>query len=66
MYTLPCVKQIAGGKLLYDTSSSAQCFCDDLEGWSGVGGGREAKDAGGMATFIADSCCCTTEINATL
>ena len=31
IYTLPCVKQIAGKKLLYNIESS-QAFCDDLEG----------------------------------
>ena len=25
IYTLPCVKQIANGKLLYNTGNSAQC-----------------------------------------
>ena len=30
-YTLPYVKQIANGKLLYDTGSSTQ-YCDNLEG----------------------------------
>ena len=25
IYTLPCIKQIASGKLLYDTGSSARC-----------------------------------------
>ena len=25
MYTLPCVKQIASGNLLYSTGKSAQC-----------------------------------------
>ena len=41
-------------------------LCNDLEEWGGVGGGREAQDEGDIATFIADSCCCTEEINTTL
>ena len=31
-YTLPYVKQIANGKLLYNTGISMQ-YCDNLEGW---------------------------------
>ena len=31
IYTLPCVEQIASGKLLQNTGSSAQCS-DNLEG----------------------------------
>ena len=30
LYILPCVKEMASGKLLYQTGRSAQC-CDDLE-----------------------------------
>ena len=39
-YTLPCVKQIVGGKLLYNTGSSAWC---SVMTWRGgiVGGGWE-------------------------
>lgn len=32
MYTVSCVKQVAGGKLLHATEPSL-AFCDDLEGW---------------------------------
>ena len=38
IHTLPCVKQIASGKLPGSTGSSAQCCDDDLEGWDGGGG----------------------------
>ena len=38
--TLPYVKQVASENLLYSTGSSA-LLCDDLEGWDGVGGGRD-------------------------
>ena len=31
-YTLPYVKQIANGNLLYDVGSSNQVLCDNLEG----------------------------------
>ena len=39
---LPCVKQIASGKLL---SSTRMVLCDDLEGWDGRGWG-EAQEGG--------------------
>ena len=35
IYTLPCVKQIAGRKLLYITGSSAQCSVDQERGTVG-------------------------------
>ena len=40
IYTLPGVKQIASGKLLY-TRGLDLVLCDDLEGWDG--GRREAR-----------------------
>ena len=39
IYILPCVKQIAGEKVLDNTGSPAWC-CDDLEGWDEWSGGR--------------------------
>ena len=39
IYTLPCVKQIAGEKLLYNTGSPA-LRSNDLEGWDGGRRGR--------------------------
>ena len=41
MYTLPCVKQKAGEKLLKHRDPS-QVFCDDQEG--GKGGSRGRRD----------------------
>ena len=32
--------------LLYDAGSSNHMLCDSLEGWGGVGGGREAQTGG--------------------
>ena len=58
--TLPCGK-IASGKLLLSS-----VLCDDLEGWDGSGGGREALEGGDIWTHRADSCCYTAETNATL
>ena len=42
IYTLPCVKQIASGKLLYSTGSSV--LCGDLEGWEEEVGGRSMRE----------------------
>lgn len=44
-YTLPCVKERAGGKLLHSTGNSALCLREDLEGWDGAGG-REVQEWG--------------------
>lgn len=50
MYTLPCVEQMASGKLPYSAGSSAQC-CDGLEGrGGGWQGGRLEKE--GMYVFV--------------
>ena len=31
---------------------------DNLEGWDGVGGGREVQEGGSTCIFMADSRCC--------
>ena len=41
-YTLPCVKQIASGKLLYSAGTSV--VCDDLHGWAEGSGGRLTRE----------------------
>ena len=41
-------------------------LCDDLEGWDGGQGEREAQEEGGVCMHIADSLCCAAEINTTL
>ena len=38
---------------------------DDLEGWDGVGGGREFQEAGGMCIPVTDSCRCVAETTTT-
>ena len=48
IYTLPCVKQIASGKLLYNRELSL-VLCD----WDGVGGGREVQEGGDICIFTA-------------
>ena len=30
---------------------------DNLEGWNGVGGGREVQEGGDICILMADSCC---------
>ena len=50
-YTLPCVRWIASGDLLYDPG-----LCSNLEGWKGVGGGREAEDRGDTCKPMTASC----------
>ena len=39
-YTLPYVKQIVSGNLLYGSGNSNWCSVDNLEGWDEVGGSR--------------------------
>ena len=40
-------------------------LCDALEWWDG-GGGKEAQEGGHICMHMADSHCCTAEINTTL
>ena len=62
MYTIPCVKQIASGKLLYSPGSSA--LCDDLEGWGGGVGERYKREGTYVYRWLIH--CCTAETNTTL
>ena len=32
-------------------------LCDNLEGWDGLGGGREVQEGRDICISIADSCC---------
>ena len=51
-YTLPCVKQIASGKPLYSTGSSAQCSVMTKRGGMGVDGGEKgSRRRGHMYTY---------------
>ena len=66
-YTLPCVKQIASGKLLYHTGSSAWCSVTIERGGIGWrGGGREVWEEGDLCIFMADSYCCMEETKTTV
>ena len=55
-YSLPYVKQPASGNLLYDAGSSNLVLCDNLEGWNGVGDGREVQEGEDICTPVADPC----------
>ena len=39
---------------------------DNLDGWDGVGDGREVQEGGDVCITVADSCRCTEETNTTL
>ena len=54
-YTLPYAKQVARGNLLHDAGSSNLVICDNLEGWDGVGVGREVQDGGDICIPVTDS-----------
>ena len=41
--------------LLYEAGNPKQALCDNLEGWDGVGGGREFQEEGDICTPVADS-----------
>ena len=41
-------------------------LCGNLEGWDGVGEGKEVQEGGNMCILMADSCWCTAETNTTV
>ena len=43
IYTLPCVKCIASGKLLIEQRALSQVLCDNLEWWDGVESGESFR-----------------------
>ena len=53
--TLPYVKQIANGNLLYGSGNS-NGLCINLEGWNVEGDGREVQKGGDVCIPMADSC----------
>ena len=63
-YTLPYGKQRASGNVLYGSELN-RVLCDNLEGWDGVGGGREVQ-GGNICIPMADSCWCMAETNTIL
>ena len=36
-------------------------FCDNLEGWDGMRGGKEVQEGGDIGTPMTDSCRCMAE-----
>ena len=46
--------------------SRSSVLCDDLEGWDGGWGGREALEGRDRCIHIADSLCCTAETSTIL
>ena len=40
----------------YDAGSSNLVLCDDLEGWDGVGGGKEVQEGGHICISMVDAC----------
>ena len=46
-YTLPCVKLESQWEFALRCRELKLVLCDNLEGWDGVGGGKEIQDGGG-------------------
>ena len=40
-------------------------LCDNLEGWDGVGDGKEVQEGGDICIPVADSCLCMAETDTT-
>ena len=55
-HTLPYVKWIAKGSLLYEAGNLELVLCDNLAGWDGEGGGRKVQEGGDICISMADSC----------
>ena len=53
--TLPYVKEIANGNLVYGSGDS-NGLCINQEGWDGEGDGREVQKGGDVCIPMADSC----------
>ena len=54
--TLPYVKQIANGNLLYGSGNSKQELCINFKGLDGEGNGKEIQKGGDICVPMADSC----------
>lgn len=66
IYTLPCVKVIASGRLPYSPGSWDECSAEIGMGGIGRWGGRENREGGGICIHTADSLHYTAETNVTL
>ena len=60
IHTLPYVKKIASGKLLYNTGSLMQYSVTPLMGWG------EIQEGGDIYMLMTDSHCCVAEANTIL
>ena len=49
---LPRAHCTASGNLLYGSGSSNLVLCDKLEGWEGVGDGREVQEGGNICVSV--------------
>ena len=65
-YPLPYINQTASRSVLCDPGSSNRVLYDNLEGWDGVGHGREIQEGGGICIPVADSCRYMAETNPVL
>ena len=63
-YTLPYVKQIAIGNMLYNRESFNLVCHNNLEGWNRAVSEREVQEEGDICILIAESC--TAETNTML
>ena len=52
--TLPCVKQITNGNLLYVSGNTNRGSVSTLVGWDGEGYGREVQERGDICIPVAD------------
>ena len=41
-------------------------LCGNLDGWDGLGAGKEVQEGGNTCILMADSCWCTAESNTTV
>ena len=56
--TLPYVKYITSGSLLYYAGNPKPVLSNNLEGWDGVGKGSGVQEGRDICITIADSCWC--------
>ena len=42
--------------MLYDAGNSNLVLCDNLDGWDGVGAGKEIQEGGDICIPMDDSC----------
>ena len=48
------------------TQEAQLVLCDNLEGWFGMGSGREIQEGGDICMIMADAHYCVVETNTTL